>query len=172
MGGRAVPVHPGLRLLTLMFEEDGTEACVHITAWRRACTPTPLPASPRPPPRRPQASKVISRFDINGDDKINFDEFLLFQALLSIPVGDLEVAFRLMDKGGFYQHARLLGAQRMPPWCRAHTPMLQTTLAGCSACAAVQRRLLHPPAAALQRTSCHTVPPPPPRCRRLGQGGP
>ncbi|PSC74405.1 ARF guanine-nucleotide exchange factor GNOM isoform B [Micractinium conductrix] len=59
-----------------------------------------LPGEPLPHVQENEASKVISRFDINGDDKINFDEFLLFQALLSIPVGDLEVAFRLMDKDG------------------------------------------------------------------------
>ncbi|KAL4418659.1 hypothetical protein ABPG77_007478, partial [Micractinium sp. CCAP 211/92] len=43
-------------------------------------------------------SRFISKFDINGDNTIGFDEFLLFQTLLSIPMDDLEVAFRLMDK--------------------------------------------------------------------------
>jgi Ca2+-binding EF-hand superfamily protein len=48
----------------------------------------------------PQPSKFILKFDIDGDRQLSFDEFLLFSTLLSIPMDDLEVAFRLMDKGG------------------------------------------------------------------------
>lgn len=59
-----------------------------------------LPGEPSPHVHDEEPSKFIASFDIDGDDNINFDEFLLFQTLLSIPLDDLEVAFRLMDKDG------------------------------------------------------------------------
>ena len=47
-----------------------------------------------------QGTKFTQQFDLDGNGLVNFDEFLLFQTLLSIPLDDLEVAFRLMDRGG------------------------------------------------------------------------
>lgn len=87
-----------------LLERCGAHAlsCAPRLAWRpvprlRAPAACPLPShSPCP---APQPSRFISRFDINGDNALGFDEFLLFQTLLSIPMDDLEVAFRLMDKG-------------------------------------------------------------------------
>jgi hypothetical protein len=46
-----------------------------------------------------QGTKFTQQFDLDGNGLVNFDEFLLFQTLLSIPLDDLEVAFRLMDRG-------------------------------------------------------------------------
>ncbi|EFN55516.1 hypothetical protein CHLNCDRAFT_133931 [Chlorella variabilis] len=59
-----------------------------------------LPGEPSPHVHQEEAGKFILKFDIDGDNKIGFDEFLLFRTLLSIPLEDLEVAFRLMDNDG------------------------------------------------------------------------
>lgn len=36
---------------------------------------------------------------MDGDNRLSFDEFLLFQTLLAIPTQDIEVAFRIIDRG-------------------------------------------------------------------------
>ena len=54
-----------------------------------------------PSPRVPQhPSAFFNAFDVDGSGGITFDEWLLFESLLSIPEDDVEVAFALMDQDG------------------------------------------------------------------------
>lgn len=51
-----------------------------------------------PSPRLPhEDSSIFNNFDLDNSGGITFDEWLLFQALLSIPAEDVAVAFALMD---------------------------------------------------------------------------
>ncbi|PRW57749.1 calcium uptake mitochondrial-like [Chlorella sorokiniana] len=59
-----------------------------------------LPGEPSPKVANEEASAFIRQFDMDGDDRVNFDEYLLFQTLLSIPLSDVEVAFRIIDRDG------------------------------------------------------------------------
>lgn len=65
-----------------------------------------------PAAKPPQTSSFIAQFDLDGDDRLSFDEFLLFQTLLAIPVQDIEVAFRVIDRGAW---RRALGLLRGRP---------------------------------------------------------
>lgn len=62
-----------------------------------------------------QISKFIQKFDIDGDNRITFDEFLLFQTLLAIPLQDIDVAFRIIDKGAPGGALRMHGARAAWP---------------------------------------------------------
>ena len=100
----------------------------------------PLNFSPRPASLAPltclhlkqlpalQGTKFTQQFDLDGNGLVNFDEFLLFQTLLSIPLDDLEVAFRLMDRGEV-GGCRLEWLALLPPALGVFRCLLQASLA-------------------------------------------
>lgn len=61
-----------------------------------------LPGEPEPniPDNDMNASEFMKAFDVDNSGGITFDEWLVFQSLLSIPDDDVEVAFLLVDTDG------------------------------------------------------------------------
>lgn len=59
-----------------------------------------LPGEPSPHLCKEEASPFIQKFDIDGDAALGFEEYQLFRTLLAIPLEDLEVAFRIIDRDG------------------------------------------------------------------------
>ncbi|KDD76142.1 hypothetical protein H632_c339p2 [Helicosporidium sp. ATCC 50920] len=50
--------------------------------------------------RRERAAALLSAFDVNGDGRVGFEEWLLFLSLLSVPLEDAGIAFDLVDTDG------------------------------------------------------------------------
>lgn len=62
---------------------SATPSLVFCLLQRSVCLLLPAPSTATgpatPPSPHPQASAFIRQFDMDGDDRINFDEYLLFQ---------------------------------------------------------------------------------------------
>jgi len=100
---------------------------------RAGCLPgEPLPHVPQ------HESVFFEKFDVDGDGVISFEEWTLFEALLSIPSDDVEVAFRLMDIDGDKtvdraEFEELLSALQTR-FARHHSPGLRRSRQDLKAC--------------------------------------